>query len=370
MKNDFFKTYYGKTVANVLLSAMIMFVCEIFLVININNIMQTAYLFIPMGRVLSDFSQGGMLSVLFYLLIGIIIFTISMILLEKRRNQMSKISNAMEEVAAGNLNYYITVDGDDEISYIANNINKMQVHIRKLIERERESEKSKNELITNVAHDLRTPLTSILGYLEILHSNLDKINKEQEKHYIDISYSKAKRLESLIEDLFGFTKIGKANMKIEEIDIVKLLMQLLDEFEVMLKQNNLTSNLTSTNEKIIIEADLKSMLRLFENLINNGIKYGSGGKEILVKIYDQGESVLIKVMNFGEVIPEESISKLFDKFYRVEQSRSTETGGTGLGLAIVKNIIEQHSGNISVTSNEEGTSFDVTLNKKFIQGNV
>lgn len=366
MKNDFFKTYYGKTVASVLVSAIIMFIFEIFLIININNIMQTAYVLIPGGRITSDSFAGSVFSVLLYLVLGIIIFTISMILLEKRRNEMTKISNAMEEVASGNLNYYVSVEDDDEISYIANNINKMQSHIRELIDKERKSEQTKNELITNVAHDLRTPLTSILGYLEILHSKLDTISKEQEKHYIDISYSKAKRLESLVEDLFGFTKIGKTSMKIEEIDIVKLLMQLLDEFEVNLRQNGLSSHLSSTDEKIIIEADLKSMLRLFENLINNAIKYGSEGKEILVKIFDKGDTCLIKIINFGEVIPNESLSRIFDKFYRVEQSRSTETGGTGLGLAIVKNIVEEHSGSISVTSNEEGTSFDVILNKKFV----
>ena len=234
------------------------------------------------------------------------------------------------------------------------------------MDKERESERTKNELITNVAHDLRTPLTSIIGYLELL-SNGASLSPEMQKKYIDIVYIKAKRLEKLIEDLFGFTKMnyGKISMNVGKVDIVKLLGQLLEEFYPSFADKDLTYELTSNVPALTITADGNLLARLFDNLINNAIKYGAEGKKVLVKVNAESEIVTVSVVNFGYVIPPEELPLIFNKFYRVEHSRSSTTGGTGLGLAIAKNIVDMHGGTITVTSDLNGTVFSVKLKINF-----
>ena len=183
---------------------------------------------------------------------------------------------------------------------MASNLNKMVEDIRELMDKEREAERTKNELITNVAHDLRTPLTSIIGYLELLAGNT-KIEPKLQHKYIEIAYGKARRLEKLIEDLFGFTKLN----------------------------------------------------------------YGADGKRVVVKLQGGEDVVTVSVTNFGYVIPPEELPLIFNKFYRVEQSRSAHTGGTGLGLAIVKEIVDMHGGAIDVASDLNGTVFTVKLQVHF-----
>jgi signal transduction histidine kinase len=250
---------------------------------------------------------------------------------------------------------------------MAANLNKMVEDIRRLMDKERESERTKNELITNIAHDLRTPLTSIIGYLELLSGPNSNMSAEMEKKYINITYTKAKRLEKLIEDLFGFTKLnyGKVSMKVTKVDIVKLLSQLLEEFYPNFMDKDLAYELQSNVPAKIINADGNLLARLFDNLINNAIKYGAEGKRIVVKIHAAESTVTVSVTNYGYVIPKEELPLLFEKFYRVEQSRSSNTGGTGLGLAIARNIVEMHGGTIGVTSDLNGTVFTVRLQVDF-----
>ena len=165
-------------------------------------------------------------------------------------------------------------------------------------------------------------------------------------------YKKSKRLQKLIEDLFGFTKLnyGKISMKVSKVDIVKLLSQMLEEFYPNFMEKNLAYELQSNVTAKVITADGNLLARLFDNLINNAIKYGSEGKKIIVKVDATDTVVTVSVTNFGYVIPKEELPLLFEKFYRVEQSRSVNTGGTGLGLAIAKNIVDMHGGTIGVTS--------------------
>ena len=217
-----------------------------------------------------------------------------------------------------------------------------------------------------MAHDLRTPLTSIIGYLELLSSG-PAISLDMQKKYIDIAYVKAKRLEKLIEDLFGFTKMnyGKISMNVGKVDIVKLLGQLLEEFYPSFADKDLTYELKSNVPSQIITADGNLLARLFDNLINNAIKYGAEGKKVLIQVFAKNDIVTVSVTNYGYVIPAEELPLIFNKFYRVEQSRSSKTGGTGLGLAIAKNIVDMHGGTISVASDLNGTVFTVKLKVDF-----
>lgn len=362
------RSFYARVLLNILYSTVIACLVEVFLITNVSMVVdyleQTEY----RANFLVRLFHMGTITVILYVLTGIGVFSLSFLLLQRRSMKyIGKISAAIQNISEGDLNTHVEIQGDDEFSAMAANLNKMGADIRNLMDKEREAERTKNELITNVAHDLRTPLTSIIGYLELLSKNGDSLPAEMQKKYIDIAYTKAKRLEKLIEDLFGFTKLnyGKISMNVGKLDIVKLLSQLLEEFYPSFADKDLTYELKSNVPALIITADGNLLARLFDNLINNAIKYGADGKKILVTIHAEEEIVTVSVTNYGYVIPQDELHLIFNKFYRVEQSRSVYTGGTGLGLAIAKNIVDMHGGTITVTSDLNGTVFAVRLKVNF-----
>lgn len=362
-KNDLRHRYHTRIIANVVYSALVAFLVEIFLVTNISMLAGYAEEARWSNAFLSMANRFDTVIVLGYVLVGIVIFAVTFLILqEKSIAYISRISDAVTSISEGDLNTTVEVLGDDEFSSMASSLNKMVEDIRWLMDKERESERTKNELITNVAHDLRTPLTSIIGYLELLSGKVE-LPPEMQKKYIDIAYSKAKRLEKLIEDLFGFTKMnyGRLSMHMSQVDIIKLLGQLLEESYPNFADKGLSYELQSNVPAKVITADGNLLARLFDNLINNAIKYGADGKRVMVKVAAGPETVTVSVTNYGYVIPAEELPLIFNKFYRVEQSRSTHTGGTGLGLAIVKNIVDMHGGTIDVKSDLNGTVFTVTL---------
>lgn len=361
------KRFRAHMVTNIFYSAVITCLVELFLIANISMIV--GYLRETRHRdsFILQIADMSTVLVLVYVLIGIVLFSVVFFMLqEKSLRYIAKISSAIQNISEGDLNTTVEVTGDDEFTAMAANLNKMAGDIRRLMDKERESEQTKNELITNVAHDLRTPLTSIIGYLELLSGKVE-LPAEMQKKYIDIAYAKSKRLEKLIEDLFGFTKMncGKLAMHVSKVDVVKLISQLLEEFYPSFADKNLSYELQSNVPQKIIAADGNLLARLFDNLINNAIKYGADGKRILVRIQSEERVVTISVTNYGYVIPADELSLIFNKFYRVEQSRYTGTGGTGLGLAIAKNIVDMHGGTILVTSDLNGTVFSVKLKTDF-----
>lgn len=367
MKNDMNRRFRTRVITNIFYSAVVTVLIEIFLVTNVSLIatyMDNAGIDNFFISILVTFD---VVVILMYVLFGILVFTVTfMIFQEKSLRYITKISDAMQNISEGDLNVTVEVEGDDEFSSMAANLNKMVEELKELMDKERESERTKNELITNVAHDLRTPLTSIIGYLELLSGDV-KLDPELQKKYINIAYVKTKRLEKLIEDLFGFTKMnyGKLTMHVAQVDVVKLLSQLLEEFYPSFVDKNLSYELQSNVPAKVITADGNLLARLFDNLINNAIKYGADGKRIMVKLHADDEIVTVSVINYGYVIPADELPLIFNKFYRVEQSRSTNTGGTGLGLAISKNIVDMHGGTITVTSDLSGTVFTVKLKVNF-----
>ncbi len=367
MKNDMNRRFRTRVITNIFYSAVVTVLIEVFLVTNVSLIatyMDNAGIDNFFISILVSFD---VVVILMYVLFGILVFTVTfMILQEKSLRYITKISDAMQNISEGDLNVTVEVEGDDEFSSMAANLNKMVEDLKELMDKERESERTKNELITNVAHDLRTPLTSIIGYLELLSGDV-KLEPEIQKKYINIAYVKTKRLEKLIEDLFGFTKMnyGKLSMHVGQVDVVKLLSQLLEEFYPSFVDKNLSYELQSNVPVKVITADGNLLARLFDNLINNAIKYVADGKRIMVKLHADDEIVTVSVINYGYVIPADELPLIFNKFYRVEQSRSTNTGGTGLGLAISKNIVDMHGGTITVTSDLSGTVFTVKLKVNF-----
>lgn len=367
MKNDMSRRYHIRVITNVIYSGLVSCLVVIFLVTNLTMVGEYAVESGREGSLIAMFYQPDIVIILLYVLFGIMVFAVAFLLLQGRyMSYISRISTAMRNISDGDLNTTVEVVGDDEFADMAANLNRMVEEIRELMDKERESERTKNELITNIAHDLRTPLTSIIGYLELL-SKTEHMDPDMQKKYIDITYTKARRLQKLIEDLFGFTKLnyGKISMRISKVDIVKLLSQLLEEFYPAFMDKGLAYELQSNVPAKVIKADGNLLARLFDNLINNAIKYGTEGKRILVKVHAAETIVTVSVTNYGYVIPKDELPLLFNKFYRVEQSRSANTGGTGLGLAIAKNIVDMHGGTIHVTSDLKGTVFTVKLKVNF-----
>ncbi|MDF2802585.1 MAG: integral rane sensor signal transduction histidine kinase [Anaerocolumna sp.] len=299
-------------------------------------------------------------------IIGITLFIMYFLLLTKKfAKYIDRISTGITAIAAGDFETKIVINNDDEFSIIAEKINQMAKEIKKFIENDRKGEYTKNQLITSVAHDLRTPLTSIIGYLDLVSAG-SKVPQETKEQYIKVAYNKSKRLEKLIEDLFAYTKFssGEVVMDCIEIDIIKFMTQLVDEFYPSFQESGLEYEFVCDVDSSIVVADGNLLARAFANLIENAIKYGKDGKSVRIELKENKESIRVLIINYGKLIPENELDNIFDRFYRLESSRSSETGGTGLGLAIAKNIVLMHEGTIEVRSDFNGTVFEVDLKKK------
>lgn len=284
-----------------------------------------------------------------------------------------QIDRGIEEFSEGNFDIEFEVRNEDELSNMARNLNRTTGEINRILAKERDEEKSRKEFITCIAHDLRTPLTSVIGYLQLVmaKAHASRSNEElqiKNEEYVKIAYEKAIRLQGLIEELFSFTKTDSTELRLHltEIDVVKLMEQLADECYPSLQEAGLALEFKTSAEVIKIEADGELMARAIANLLTNGIKYGKDGKKIIIDLYRENENsdLHIRIINYGRLIPEKDIDHIFDKFYRVEESRSLQTGGAGLGLAITQNIVELHGGSVNVKSDLSGTVFEIVLPAK------
>lgn len=363
MKNDFFLSFRKKIMLYTLASSIITLAVVLFFLIDLRIIVGVLR---SNGFYHAILERQGLYPGIYIGVIALVALSVFIssfyFMMSDMIHYVDEITRGVEHITRGDLNTVIEVKGQDEFSEMAENLNKMTEEIKVIMERERYSERTKNDLITSVAHDLRTPLTSITGYLELLRQNKN-LETEIQNKYLDIVYQKSKRLEHLIYDLFDFTKLNheKISLKLETIDLVKLLEQLLDEFYPSFQENQLEYEFICRHSVISIEADGDLLARLFDNLISNAIKYGADGKMITISLIKAKDTVRVDVINYGKVIPPNELKHIFQKFYRVEQSRSENTGGTGLGLAIAKHIVEMHKGTINVSSSLKGTTFSVTL---------
>ncbi|MEY8441879.1 HAMP domain-containing sensor histidine kinase [Lactobacillaceae bacterium 24-114] len=276
--------------------------------------------------------------------------------------QMNHIISELHYIAQGHLDHRIPFRLKGSEQHVIASVNALVDSAVQSMDDERKIEKSKDELITNVSHDLRTPLTSIIGYLGLIE---DKQYRSEEDilKYTHIAYEKAKQMKNLVEDLFEYTKVQQRGnpINIMEIDLNQLLEQLTASFELEAQHKGIEITSSVKPNPLMIEADPEKLGRVFSNLVSNAFKYGNGATFIKITASQQQDKVIVTVSNDGEPIPEKSINHLFERFYRAEESRSRATGGTGLGLAIVKSIVDLHHGNVRVTSDEEETSFIVTL---------
>lgn len=297
-------------------------------------------------------------NILFYIYIGIVLTIIIYRFVSKYVNSIDQVYISLDKIVKEDSEI---IKLPDTVNQFAEKINNIKYNYIMTKKNEREAEQKKNDLIMYMAHDLKTPLTSIIGYLTLL-SEEKEISKKLQEKYIKIALDKSLRVEELTNQFFDITRYDLHSMQInkKEINIVYLLEQLIDECYPMLEKNNLRCKLNAP-ERIIYIGDGDKLARAFDNLLKNAINYSYKETTIEISVEEKENKIFISFKNRGDKIPEYKLDKLFEKFYRADDARQSTTGGAGLGLAITKEIIELHNGKISVKNDDEFIEFDIEL---------
>ena len=251
-----------------------------------------------------------------------------------------------------------------ELKPIETRLNEIKQILKKQEQEVIEGEKKKNDLIVFLAHDLKTPLTSIVAYLTMLDSYQD-MPEEERQRYTHIALEKSIRLGELISEFFEITKFNLQDIVLEpvELNLSMMLEQLADELYGVLREKNLTCEVEAA-EDMVVYGDADKLARVFDNILRNAVSYCYPNTKIRIQAEMTEEGNRIVVSNRGKQIPKEQLGTIFEKFYRLDEARHSTTGGAGLGLAIAKEIVELHGGTIRAESDEEETRFIVMLPKK------
>lgn len=288
----------------------------------------------------------------------IIVLSLLYKLLNKIFSYVFAVSESADKLFDKNVEY---INLPPEMVEVEKKLNHFKTEAIKNERLARENEQKKDELIVYLAHDIKTPLTSMIGYLSLL-SEIKDMPQEQRNRYIDIALDKSYRLEYLINELFDVARFNseKIVLEKEEINLNLMLEQIADGFYPTLKEMNKKINFTS-DEKTILYADPDKLSRVFNNLIKNAVNYSKENTDIDISILNKENQATVKITNKGKQIPKEKLDKIFEKFYRLDSSRTSKTGGSGLGLAIAKEIVELHGGRIYAESDMKETTFSVIL---------
>ncbi|OLQ46671.1 two-component sensor histidine kinase [Bacillus licheniformis] len=281
------------------------------------------------------------------------------IMARKKILYVKHITESVHQIANGKLGLTIRIESRDELTELAQNINHMSEELEKKFEQERQLERSKSELISNVSHDLRTPLTSIIGYLDLLKKGR-YASKAQFQEYLETIDSKSQRLKYLIDELFEYTHLSSQDVKLtrQEADLSGLLEQIIGEYIPIFEKEQLSVQKSITEDNIPVLMDIDKMVRVYDNLFMNAIKYSKKPSELVISLEIIGDKAVLKVSNQVEDFPAGNINRLFERFYRGDQAR-TDQQGSGLGLAISKRIVELHNGHIHGEYREGWMSFIV-----------
>ena len=272
--------------------------------------------------------------------------------------QLQHIIAELHYIAKGHYDHYIDFDLSGDLASIVKSINGLVASTQSAIDEERRIKQSQEELITNVSHDIRTPLTSIIGYLQLIETT--SLQEEELKQYVHIAYSKAKQMKNMVDDLFEYTTMKhKDQLVVSRFDLNQLVEQFEVDFALQVDGVNFVTDISPT--PFYLEADADKLVRIFSNLISNALKYGKNATEIQIIARKVNNRAKIIVRNNGEKIPKKALKRLFDRFYRLDSSRNQAIEGTGLGLAIVEGIVRLHHGYIYADSNESWTSFIIEL---------
>lgn len=260
------------------------------------------------------------------------------------------------------------VDGSDELIHLPEELKIVEDRMNRLKQEAvhnaraaKEAEQRKNDLIVYLAHDLKTPLTSVIGYLTLLRDER-QISPELQERYLGVALSKAQRLEELINEFFDITRFNLSRLILEpsRVNLSRMLEQIVYEFRPILAEKGLACRLVSDRD-VEVECDVNKLERVIDNLIRNAVSYSYENSEIDVILKQYEDCVSLQVSNRGNTIPKEKLEHIFEQFYRVDASRGSRTGGAGLGLAIAREIVELHHGRIEAQSSNQTIVLTVTL---------
>lgn len=278
-------------------------------------------------------------------LLGIAVFLLVFTLFVNKKVKYIKfLSSEVKVIKDEDFGKTIEVRGQDELAELCSSINNMSLELREKIDNEKKIEQNKNELITNVSHDLRTPLTSILGYVDLLKQNGFE-DKEKFVEYISIIDERSKSLNTLINELFEYTKLNSHDIKLNysTVEIGSLVEQFSGEYSLIFKKEGLELISEIPEEDIFVDIDIQMIVRALENLLINAKKYSVRNSQVLVKLLQESNDIVISVENKVENISQDDLDNLFERFYKVDKARKTGDS-TGLGLSIVKRVVELHKG--------------------------
>ena len=271
----------------------------------------------------------------------------------------------LDELVTASENLFLGREQDaplsEELKPIEVYLDSVRLQIQNSQRAAREAEQRKNDLVVYLAHDLKTPLTSVIGYLTLLNDE-EEISLKLQKKYLSVSLDKAERLEDLINEFFDITRFNLTNLTLEmsKVNLTRMLEQILYEFKPLFAEKNLDYCL-DVPVNVEIRCDVNKLERVFDNLIRNAVNYSFPDTVIEVTLIRREDSVIIYVKNQGNTIPPEKLERIFQQFYRVDSSRSSKTGGAGLGLAIAKEIVELHQGAITAFSENDQIQFSIYL---------
>lgn len=270
----------------------------------------------------------------------------------------NEIDNALDDMAEGRT---ISDNMPSDLSDFQLKITNIQYAIRHNEQVAREAEQRKNDLVVYLAHDLKTPLTSVIGYLTLLEE-CPELDVKQRAKYVSITLDKAMRLEQLINEFFDVTRFNLQSITLDNnrVNLARMLYQIADEFYPVFKEKGLKCNV-HIKQKIELIGDADKLARVFDNLLRNAVSYSYSNTAIDIAAWTVENTAYITVRNTGDCIPQAKLERIFEKFFRLDSARSSSSGGAGLGLAIAKQIVELHNGDISAESNMQFTQFTVAL---------
>ena len=293
---------------------------------------------------------------------AVVVWTIQILvcthrLLRRVVQYVDELQKATEQLFDKNIEY---IELSPELSEIGAKINRLKQESERNERLARENEQRKNDLIMYLAHDLKTPLSSVIGYLTLLHDE-GQISPELREKYLAIALDKAERLEDLINEFFEITRfnLSEITLQYSQINLTRLLEQLTFEFKPMLAEKNLTCEL-QVPEDMTLRCDANKIQRVFDNLLRNAVLYSYPDTKIEITAEKLEKQVTIQFRNHGDTIAAEKLARIFEQFYRLDAARSSN-GGAGLGLAIAKQIVELHGGRIDAESANNTVEFTVTL---------
>ncbi len=251
------------------------------------------------------------------------------------------------------------IEMSPEMKYVQDRLNCVNEELKRRADAEQDAERRKNDLIVYLAHDIKTPLTSVIGYLSLMNDHKE-MDSAQRDRYTQITLEKAFRLEKLINEFFEITRYNVKDIPLnrENINLCFMFVQITDEAYPLLKSHGKYVE-TDIDEGIEICGDAEKLARVFNNLLKNAVSYSSG-ERIRISAASDGKMTTVRFESGGE-IPEDKLEKIFEKFYRLDSSRSTATGGSGLGLAIAKDIVEMHGGEIKAANEDGNAVFTVRI---------